>query len=83
MVQVAHGNNSIGTTIDAKKLKLLTNLFNNDMKVKITRVVLVMEDGSKTTIKPNKIVEDVEAYRKLVKETNNASVVLFNTEEIG
>ena len=51
-------------------------------KVKITRVVLVMEDGSKTTIKPNKIVEDVEAYRKLVKETNHASVVLFNTEEI-
>ena len=54
----------------------------SDMKVKITRVVLVMEDGSKTTIKPNKVVEDVEAYRKLVKETNNASVVLFNTEEI-
>lgn len=52
------------------------------MKVKITRVVLVMEDGSKTTIKPNKIVEDVETYRKLQKETNNAKVVLFNTEEI-
>lgn len=33
------------------------------MKVKITRVVLVMEDGSKTTIKPNKIVEDVEAIK--------------------
>ena len=52
------------------------------MKVKITRVVLVMEDGSKTTIKPNKIVEDVEAYRALQKEANNASKVLFVIEEI-
>ena len=52
------------------------------MKVKITRVVLVMEDGSKTTIKPNKIVEDVETYRKLQKEANNASKVLFIMEEI-
>lgn len=52
------------------------------MKVKITRVVLVMEDGSKTTIKPNKVVEDVEAYRKLQKEANNAPRVLFVMEEI-
>lgn len=52
------------------------------MKVKITRIVLVMEDGSKTTIKPNKVVEDVEAYRKLQKEANNASRVLFVMEEI-
>lgn len=53
------------------------------MKVKITRVILVMEDGSKTTIKPNKVVEDVEAYRKLQRETNNAEKVLFVMEEIG
>lgn len=52
------------------------------MKVKITRVVLVMEDGSKTTIKPNKIVEDVEAYRALQKEANNAERVLFVIKEI-
>lgn len=52
------------------------------MKVRITRIVLVMEDGSKTTIKPNKIIEDVEAYRRLQKEANNASKVLFVMEEI-
>lgn len=52
------------------------------MKVRITRIILVMEDGSKTTIKPNKVVEDVEAYRKLQKEANNASRVLFVMEEI-
>lgn len=52
------------------------------MKVRITRVVLVMEDGSKTTIKPNKIVEDVEAYRKIQKDANNAEKVLFVMEEI-
>lgn len=52
------------------------------MKVMITRIVLVMADGSKTTIKPNKIVEDVEEYRKLQKEANNALIVLFNMEEI-
>ena len=52
------------------------------MKVKITRVVLVMEDGTKTTLKPNKIVDDVEAYRKLQREANNASRVLFVMEEI-
>ena len=52
------------------------------MKVMITSVVLVMSDGSKTTIKPNKIVEDVEEYRKIQKEANNASKVLFVMEEI-
>lgn len=41
-----------------------------------------MEDGSKTTIKPNKVVEDVEAYRRLQKEANNALKVLFVMEEI-
>ncbi|WP_303328166.1 hypothetical protein [Butyricimonas paravirosa] len=52
------------------------------MKVKITRIVLIIEDGSKTTIKPNKIVGDVESYRRLQKEANNASRVLFVIEEI-
>lgn len=52
------------------------------MKVRITRVILVMKDGSKTTIKPNKIVEDVEAYRSIQKNANNAEKVLFVMEEI-
>ena len=34
------------------------------------------------SIKPNKIVEDVEEYRKIQKEANNASKVLFVMEEI-
>lgn len=41
-----------------------------------------MGDGSKTTIKSNKIIEDVEAYRRLQKEANNASKVLVVMEEI-
>ncbi|WP_337659579.1 hypothetical protein [Butyricimonas virosa] len=38
------------------------------MKVKITRVVLVMEDGSKTTIKPNKIVEGLIEFMEKKKQ---------------
>ena len=53
------------------------------MRVKITRVVLIMEDGSKMTIKPNEIVENVERYRLLQREANNASRVLFVMEEVG
>lgn len=51
------------------------------MEIRIIRVTLIMEDGSKTTIRPNKVVEDVEAYRKLQKEANNASKVFFVMEE--
>lgn len=52
------------------------------MKIKITKVILIMDEEVRTTIKPNKIVEDVEAYRKLQKEANNALKVLFVMEEI-
>lgn len=52
------------------------------MRVKITRAVLIMEDGSKMTIKPNEIVENVERYRLLQREANNASRVLFVMEEV-
>ena len=51
------------------------------MKIRIIRVTLIMEDGSKTTIKPNNLVEDVETYRKLQKEKNNAFKVFFVMEE--
>ena len=40
-----------------------------------------MEDGSKTTIKPNKNDDYLETYRKLQKEKNNAFKVFFVMEE--
>lgn len=51
------------------------------MKIKIIRIILIMEDGIKITIRPNKIIKDVEAYRNLPKEANNASKVFFVMEE--
>lgn len=51
------------------------------MKVRVLRITLIMGDGSKSIIRPNKVVEDVEAYRKLQKEANNACKVLFVMEE--
>lgn len=51
------------------------------MKTKITKVMIIEPDGKRTSLRPNKIVEDVEQYRKEIKEQFNAQMVLFNLEE--
>lgn len=52
------------------------------MKTKITRVTIVDNDGKRTSLKPNKIVDNIEEYRKSLKDKLEAKMVLFDMEEI-
>ena len=52
------------------------------MKTKITRVTIVDNDDKRTSLKPNKIVDNIEEYRKSLKEELEAKMVLFDMEEI-
>lgn len=52
------------------------------MKTKITRVTIVDDDGKRTSLKSNKIVENIEEYRKSLKNELEAKMVLFDMEEI-
>lgn len=52
------------------------------MKTKITRVTIVDNDGKRTSLKPNKIVDNIEEYRKSLKDELGAKMVLFDMEEI-
>lgn len=52
------------------------------MKTKITRVTIVSQDGKRTSLNPNKIIEDIEEYRLSIKFHFNAKMVLFDMEEI-
>lgn len=52
------------------------------MKTKITRVTIVDNDGKRTSLKPNKIIDNIEEYRKSLKDKLGAKTVLFDMEEI-
>lgn len=52
------------------------------MKTKITRVKIVDKDGKITTLKLNRIVENIEKYRKSIKDGLEAKMILFDIEEI-
>ena len=52
------------------------------MKARITKVLIIERDNRRVSLRPNIIVEDVEQYRKQLKENSNAFMVLFNIEEI-
>lgn len=52
------------------------------MRVKITKVLIIEQDYRRVSLRPDKIVDDVEAYRKQLRENSNALIVLFNIEEI-
>lgn len=52
------------------------------MKAKITRVKIVDKDGKITTLKLNRIVENIEKYRKSIKDGLGAKMILFDIEEI-
>lgn len=52
------------------------------MKTKITRVTIVDNDGKRTSLKPNKIIDNIEEYRKSLKDKLGAKTVLFYMEEI-
>lgn len=52
------------------------------MKTKITRVTIVDNDGKRTSLKPNKIIDNIEEYRKSLKDELGAKMVLFDMEEI-
>lgn len=52
------------------------------MKTKITRVTIVDHDGKRTSLRPNKIVDNIEEYRKSIKDELEAKMVLFDMEEI-
>lgn len=49
---------------------------------KITRVVIIMPNGNKSSVFPDKVVENIEAYRAEIKELFNAKIILLDTEEI-
>lgn len=51
------------------------------MKSKVTKVMIIEQDGKRTSLWPNKIVSDIEQYRLEVKEQFNARMVFFNLEE--
>lgn len=52
------------------------------MKTKITRVTIVDNDGKRTSLKPNKIIDNIEEYRKSLKDELEAKMILFDMEEI-
>ena len=52
------------------------------MKTKITRITIVDYDGKRTSLRPNKIVDNIEAYRKSLKDELGAKMILFDMEEI-
>ena len=52
------------------------------MKTKITRVTIIDHDGKRTSLKTNKIVDNIEEYRKSVQKDFEAKMVLFDMEEI-
>ena len=51
------------------------------MKSKITKVLLIEQDGRRVSLRPAKVVENVDVYRRELKEQFNAQMVLFNIEE--
>lgn len=52
------------------------------MKSKITKVLLIEKDGRRVSLRPDILVEDVETYRRQLQQNSNATIVLFNIEEI-
>lgn len=52
------------------------------MKSKVTKVMIIEQDYKRISLRPNKIVENIEQYRSEIKEQFNARLVLFNLEEI-
>lgn len=48
----------------------------------ITKVMIITADNKRVSICPDKIVADIEKYRREIKEQFNARMVLFNIEEV-
>lgn len=51
------------------------------MKSKVTKILVIERDGRRGSLRPGKVVENVETYRRELKEQFNAQMVLFNIEE--
>lgn len=51
------------------------------MQSKITKILVIEQDGRRVSLRPGKVVAHVEVYRRELKEQFNAQMVLFNIEE--
>ncbi len=51
------------------------------MKSKVTKILVIEQDGRRVSLRPDKVVENVETYRRELKGQFNAQMVLFNIEE--
>lgn len=52
------------------------------MKTKIKRVTIVRYNGKRTSLKLDKVVDNIEEYRKSLKDELEVKMILFNMEEI-
>lgn len=44
--------------------------------------MIIEQDYKRTSLRPGKLVDNIEQYRREIKEQFNARMVLFNLEEI-
>lgn len=51
------------------------------MKSVVTKVLVIEQDGRRVSLRPAKVVDNVEVYRRELREQFNARMVLFNFEE--